>query len=170
METNNPFKRLLMVGTPFIFALTAMIPAGFVKGYYPERTFFIPIFIIAFWAFLIAAQLGSKKVNSGSVSTEDLLPKNPRTFKAFSFILIIVIGGYAVFFLSSFQKQMGLFANEWDAREQLVLQAAESGKTVVYVDPFKYTFGTDLTESYNKWLYDGMKDYYKIRFVLNRQR
>jgi len=65
---------------------------------------------------------------------------------------------------------MGLFANEWDAREQLVLQAAESGKTVVYVDPFIYTFGTELTESYNKWLYDGMKDYYKIRFVLNRQR
>jgi len=169
-ETSNPFERLLIIGTPIIFALAAISPAGIVQGYYPERTLFIPTFIIAFWTFFIAAQFGSASVDSVSPSTEDYFPKYPKTGKIFSLILLIVIAAYAAFFLSSFQKQMGLFAKEWDAREKLVLQALEKGKPFVFVDPFKYTFGTDLTESYNKWLYDGMKDYYRIQFVLNRQR
>jgi YD repeat-containing protein len=72
--------------------------------------------------------------------------------------------------LTAMNAQMRLHAAEWDARERLIQQAIQAGKTQVWVAPYRYNFGLDLHPNPQNWLTLCIGDYYGIPVYLDHGR
>jgi len=152
--------------SPVIFGLVSLTPAAIVGGYFPERTLFITLYILALSTFFIFTMVGNQIASQDHQVAKVTGSIRPKILSLYFLLVCLLVTFSSVSYLVGFDDQMNNFAIEFDAREATILNAKASGKTIAEVDPFKFTFGTDLPLDGGEWLYDGMEDYYGIEIML----
>jgi hypothetical protein len=156
------WEKIILILFPLLVILIMFIPSAFLGGYFPERSLFVPQVVLVMGCFGLGIWTGS------SLRARGISPAFGAALTAA--ILVFAVGWISLQQLSAMNDQMRLHAAEWDAREQVIQQAIQSGETQVLVAPYRYNFGLDLQPNPNNWLNQCVWEYYGIPVYLDQGR
>jgi hypothetical protein len=156
-QSLNDLEKFIIWLMPFILTLLIFVPSIFIGSYFPKRTLYIPLYFTLLLYFIFAMYLGSLSRSSqlGRRSLSILLA-----------VSVLILGVTSLIRLDNIYRQMRLFSAEWDAREVTIQQVLKSGQKEIQVQPFKYSFGTDISTLSNSWFTPCLDDYYGLNFTV----
>jgi hypothetical protein len=134
----------------------------------PDRTLFIPTFILAAGVAACGwmAGVGWRAVTSkaSAVKPHQALIARWVLFMAFAIHLFVTAGG-----ILSLQPEYSRFARISDKAEELILEARQEGRDRVEIPEVHNLFGlSDFGAGTNEWLDDAVDQYYGIHVIINK--
>ncbi len=159
----------------FAAALTlVLIYACFLPSAYgmsttpPDRTLFIPTFILAAGmaagGFIVGAGWRVVIFNTAAAKQRRMLITRWVLFLAFAIHLLVTVGG-----ILSLQPEYSRFARVSDKAEEIILQARQEGRDRVEIPEVHNLFGlSDFGAGTNEWLDDAVDQYYGIHVIINK--
>jgi len=150
-------EKLFLAMTPVLLYFIAFMPLAFFMGIFPPRTMAIPICFMMTNLGISALILGNSQ--HGNVSQGNIL--NTVLPVLFFVTIILTFRNFRNFYLN-----VTLNRNEWDLRNEAILNAVAKGDKEFFVTPYEYPLGTDLSTRENLWLIDCTRDYYGIDIIV----
>jgi len=149
--------KLSLACLPIITIFVAFFPLAFFKGYLPPRTLAIPISYALTEAFILAIALGNSRRNATSTN---------KSWIAALTIAVLITCVPLIKYLVSYSHQLINHNQEWEMREEQILQGVSGGRAEIVVHPLQYPLGTDLSTWENLWLVDCVSNYYGIDLIV----